>query len=244
MGYWNKRLPYLIKQGTFFKEISTHLKHKQNKKQEIKEILPLVSINEFAGPQTPELIDDEFEDGNVSKFELECIARIAKNQQPKRVFEIGTFNGRTALNIANNIPDDGHVFTLDLPQSEVANTKLRIKTGERKFINKEVSGRMFHRTPQASKITQVLADSAQYDYSELNNTIDLVFVDGSHSYEYVINDTYVAMKLLRDGKGIIIWHDYGWREVIQALNEFYEQDDRFKNMKHIEGTTMAVLRIQ
>ena len=243
MGYWNKRLPYLIKQGKLFKEVGTHIKHKKNKKQEVKEILPKVSIEEFAGPDKPEMIENEFEDGNVSKFELESIARIARNQGPKRVFEIGTFNGQTALNIANNIPDDGHVFTLDLPQSEVASTKLRIKTGERKFINKETSGRMFHGTPQESKITQILADSAQYDYSELNNTIDLVFVDGSHSYEYVINDTNVAMKLLRNGKGIIIWHDYGWREVIQALNEFYEGDERFKEMKHIEGTTMAVLRI-
>jgi predicted O-methyltransferase YrrM len=242
MGYWSKRIPYLIKHGQLFKELKTHLRHK-NKKAEIKEILPLMDIAEFAGPEMPDLIDNTFEDGNVSVTELECIARIARNQQPMRVFEIGTFNGRTALNIARNIPDNAHVFTLDLPQSEVASTQLRIKTGERKFINKEISGRMFHGTDQEKKITQILSDSAKYDYSALNNTVDLVFVDGSHSYEYVINDTEVAMKLLRNGKGIIIWHDYGWREVIQALNEYYQNDPRFKDMKHIRGTSMAVLRV-
>jgi len=50
------------------------------------------------------------------------------------------------------------------------------------------------------------------------------------------------MKLLRNGKGIIIWHDYGWNEVVQALNEFYHEDTRFANLISIAGTSFAFIK--
>ena len=36
--------------------------------------------------------------------------------------------------------------------------------------------------------------------------MDLIFVDGAHSYEYVKNDTVKGLEMLRPG-GIIAWHD-------------------------------------
>jgi hypothetical protein len=73
--------------------------------------------------------------------------------------------------------------------------------------------------------------------------MDLVFIDGSHTYDYVISDTMTAMKLLRHKKGVIIWHDYGWYEVIKALNEFYTEGGIYAEMKNIEGTSLAFLKI-
>ena len=35
-----------------------------------------------------------------------------------------------------------------------------------------------------------------YDYSPLKGKIDLIFIDGSHSYEYIENDTRRALELL------------------------------------------------
>ena len=71
--------------------------------------------------------------------------------------------------------------------------------------------------------------------------MDFVFVDGSHSYEYVLNDSRLARRLLRkDGDGIIVWHDYGaWRGVTRALNALYRRDSVFQGLKHIEGTTLV-----
>ena len=36
--------------------------------------------------------------------------------------------------------------------------------------------------------------------------MDLVFVDGAHSYDYVKNDTEKGLEMLRPG-GVIAWHD-------------------------------------
>jgi hypothetical protein len=48
---------------------------------------------------------------------------------------------------------------------------------------------------------------------------------------------------MRDGKGIIMWHDYGWREVVQALNEIYTENEVLKNAKNIENTSLVFLKL-
>jgi predicted O-methyltransferase YrrM len=241
MSYWFERLAFLIKKNLLFKELSSHLKHK-DKKQYTK-VLPLADINEVAPDKNIVIKNNEFEDGNVSHFELECICRLVKKYQPESIFEIGTFNGRTSYHMAANTPLNTNIITLDLPKTEMANTALRIKSGEKKFINKDRSGEYFMDTEMNKKITQIYADSAQADYTPYNNKMDFIFIDGSHSYEYVISDTQVARKLLRNGKGLILWHDYGWNEVIQALNEFYENDPFYKNLKNINGTSLVYLEV-
>src|SRR6185503_17662195 len=59
-------------------------------------------------------------DGNVSERELITICRLVRQQQPMTLFEFGTFDGRTTLNLAANAPSDARVFTLDLPGTAVS----------------------------------------------------------------------------------------------------------------------------
>lgn len=236
------RLWYLLKTGKIFGEISASFKHKNNLKDSEK-ILPVIKLSDITGDIHPELLETTGQDGNVTPEELFAIAAIVKKFQPARIFEIGTFDGRTSLNMIANAPEGAELFTLDLPQTAIAETELRIKTGDRKFIDKPFSGARFLNTKYAEKIHQIYADSAKYDYTPHHNSMDLIFVDGAHSYEYVISDTQKVFPLLKNGKGIIIWHDYGWHEVIIALNEFYKNDARFKNLKNIEGTTIAFLHV-
>jgi hypothetical protein len=60
----------------------------------------------------------------------------------------------------------------------------------------------------ASKIQPLFGDSASFDYSPFIDRIDLFFIDGAHSYEYVRSDTLNALKCCRPG-GVIAWHDFG-----------------------------------
>lgn len=175
--------------------------------------------------------------------ELRCIAKIVKFHQPGTIFEIGTFDGRTTLNMALNAPN-ATIYTLDLPREEMCKTELRIKKADLTFIDKDISGARFIGTEYGKRITQIYADSAKYDYRPMYNDIDLVFIDGSHAYDYVVSDTLNALKLLRNEKGVIIWHDYGWREVIQALNEFYTNNKSFAGIRNIANTTLAYLWIE
>ena len=44
------------------------------------------------------------------------IANLAEQAEPPTAFEIGTFDGRTTLNIAANLRPPARVYTLDLPK--------------------------------------------------------------------------------------------------------------------------------
>ncbi len=146
------------------------------------------------------ILEPNLVDGNVS-YELAVINLVVSSLAPKALFEIGTFDGRTTLNMAANSPDDAVVYTLDLPGPELQNTTYTLEAIEKKFVEKPASGSRFGKRPEAAKIRQLYGDSAKFDFSACFDKIDLVFVDASHAYEYVLNDSRVALKLLRNGRG-------------------------------------------
>lgn len=184
--------------------------------------------------------------GNVSLLELNALSWLAENRKAKKIFEFGTFDGRTALNLIAHSAKDAQLYTLDLPVSDLNKTALSILPHERSFVDKAASGLRFKGTSYTRQITQLLGDSATFDFSSYWGTMDLVFIDASHAYEYVKRDTYNALKLLDSCGGLLIWHDYGsldWPDVRRALNEFYRDDYRFINLKQIEHTTLAILEV-
>lgn len=215
-----------------------------NKKNET--AIPKISLAEILPNETLiDLLEPIGVDGNVSLLELVVIDKLIRYCEPNRLFEIGTFDGRTTLNMAANCPSQAMVYTLDLPKDKMHATKLPIVNGDRKHINKEVSGSRYFKTGYEKKIIQLYGDSATFDSRPFLNNIDFIFIDGSHSYEYVLNDSMFALKLLRNGKGIILWHDYGhWEGVSRALDELFLQVAEFRKIRHIEGTTLGCLIIE
>lgn len=180
--------------------------------------------------------------GHITEFELKVICQIVKKYQPARIFEIGTFEGRTTLNMALNAPK-AHIFTLDLPAEELSHTKMQIEKAEEAYVKKTRSGERFLDHPAQKNIDQLFGDSATFDFSPYYNSMDLIFVDGSHAYQYVISDTESALKLVKKG-GIIIWHDYtNWAGVRDGLNEFYKDKPEFRGLSHIGGTSIVMMEV-
>lgn len=206
--------------------------------------LPLVSASSLV-PAAALLDIREIDavDGNVSERELVTIARLVRDAAPRELFEFGTFDGRTTLNLAANAAESARVYTLDLPQETIAEAAGPIHEHEVRYADKASSGSRFAGTDQAPRIEQLRGDSGRFDLASYYGRMDFVFVDGSHTYEYVINDSLHAMRMLRDGKGTIVWHDYGrWDGVTRALNELRRLDPQFAGILWIEGTTLACLR--
>lgn len=180
-------------------------------------------------------------DGNVSLAELAVLNGLVRTHQPRAIFEIGTFDGRTTLNLALN--SEGDVHTLDLPASEAA--KFGTFRGDKKYVDKPASGARFTSEPNASlpctrRITQHYGDSATFDYSAFEGRMEFVFVDGAHNYDYVVNDTEVALKLLRPAGGVIVWHDYGvWPDVARGLKEICARHP-YLELVHVRDTTLVV----
>lgn len=143
--------------------------------------------------------------GGGSLSDVITLAQVVKYLGCRRMFEIGTFRGYTTFHLALNAPAGSHVYTLDMPASAVPEAKLELT--DLHFIQKPASGEWFQNTECQPRITQLLGDSAAFDYSVYAGTMDFVFVDGGHSYEYAMADSRTARQLLAPG-GIVLWHDY------------------------------------
>jgi predicted O-methyltransferase YrrM len=208
-------------------------------------LLPEIPIYDICPTGLPvKCMVPEFESGGISPFEMICMNLIIAHFKPETVFEFGTFNGRTALNIAANTPQGTKIFTLDLPFENRPATRLRQHPWDARFVETRGNGRYFRESLYSERIVQLNGDSAVFDYTPFMGKIDLVFVDASHSYEYVTSDSQKALTLLRGGKGIILWHDYGtkWHDVTRALNDIKTSNPAFNAMKHIRGSSLAFQR--
>lgn len=195
------------------------------------------------------VVEMEGVDGNMPISELAILNLLAKQYNPNSIFEIGTFDGRATLNLAVNSLPDAKVYTIDLPTDTPVYLALPITSGDKVYIDKNVRGERFRNKdknefPEKNKIVQLYGDTATFDFTPYFNKIDMVFVDGAHSYEYVLNDSKIALKLLRGDKGVIIWHDYAsyWDGVTAALNELQLQNPRL-NLLHIENTSLVILAV-
>lgn len=203
--------------------------------------LPQVSWTDLPGLGTPRVWEAGKANGNVRISELAVLCALAAGcEEGAGIFEIGTFDGRTALNFALNSPAGCHVHTLDLPPDQA--TAFALAEGERQMVDKPQSGARYRAygsiNPAAvAKIHQLLGDSATFDYTPYEASCSMIFVDGSHAYEYAMSDTRAAMKLVKPG-GVIVWHDYGvWEGVTRALEEL-ERRERL-GLRHIGGTSLV-----
>jgi predicted O-methyltransferase YrrM len=178
--------------------------------------------------------------GNVSLLELLVLANLVNRHSPQVLLEIGTFDGRTTLNLAANSVDEASVYTLDLPANSVGTTKFPLLAEEMSSAGRDRSDFRFRGSGYEHKIIPLVGDSASFDFSFLKDKVDFVFVDGSHRYEYVVSDSKKALDVLGANGGIVVWHDYGtWDDVTRALNELYIGQPELKNLRHVEGTTLA-----
>jgi len=161
---------------------------------------------------------------NVTLHELCLIARLCALQKPKAIFETGTADGRTTLNLSS-AGGAAEVFTLNLPRPGLGT----------RFLN----------APTRGKITQLIGDSATFDYAPFVNSVDFVFIDANHHYEHVVQDSRAALRLLRGGKGAVVWHDYieHWPGVVRALNELFVSEPRLADMKRVAGTSLVYAKV-
>jgi predicted O-methyltransferase YrrM len=179
---------------------------------------------------------------NVDAFELLSICSLVKDNNTNKVFEIGTYDGRTTMAMSLNLAkDDSHIYTLNLPP-ETSDVKLDTSVVDVQLAKKVVSGERFLNTQQQNKITQLWGDSATFDFSPYYNSIDFVFIDGAHSEPYVKSDTEKAMQLIKKSGGIIAWHDAHLFGVVKFLQPWVRNNNL--PVYFIRNTTVAVARVK
>jgi len=191
-----------------------------------KEILELLPAIEEPGRIVIEYSPRE---GSATPLhELAYLALITKVTKPKHIFEIGTFRGRTALNFAQNSPEDCVIWTLDLLPDEREAFLHKTNPVDGNIIRHSYTGIDYKGKVEEHKIRQLYGNSLTFDFSPYFGDVDMVFVDGAHHYEVAKSDTVNALKMVKPN-GLIIWHDFAnygdYNDVTRAVLDTLSGDD-------------------
>ncbi|MFM2285941.1 MAG: hypothetical protein RLZZ543_1438 [Bacteroidota bacterium] len=161
----------------------------------LKDGFPEADYFELFSEEKEEVVPFAFLDGGSLPTDLALLKILAKKIQAKTYFEIGTWRGESVSNVATEVEQ---CYTLNLSSDQ-----MRARNWADDYI--ALHG---HYSKKFSNIQHLFGDSREFDFSPYEGKMDLVFVDGDHHYDSVVEDTRTAFKLIRPG-GIIVWHDYG-----------------------------------
>lgn len=141
--------------------------------------------------------------GGINPGDRRAIYYLITALKPKKVFEIGTHIGASTLYIARalkNISSLASVTTvdiLDVNQDQAPWRQLNLSMSPRSFAQKLDC--LDHISFKVSPALDFMKN--------VDETFDLIFLDGDHSSTAVYQEMSEALKLLNPG-GIILLHDY------------------------------------
>lgn len=182
--------------------------------------------------------------GGTSDAEAWILSVFGK--QAKCMFEFGTCTGKTTYLWARNSAFDARVITLTLGKDQYANY-IAAKGDDKSAIDQALAELRFDSflysgTPVECKITQLFSDSKRFDETPYLRRCDLIFIDGSHAYSYVKNDTEKALHMLWD-RGMILWHDYRYhnRET-SGVRRYLDELSKTLPLVRLHGTSFVAYR--
>lgn len=201
--------------------------------------IPTTTIDRLIGPIPDETVmivkAIETRLHNCSLFELCVLSAIVAARKPTRIFEIGTYDGRSALAMAANMPMGGKLYTLNLPSDY---TQGKTEAGPDELLSAKVeSGYRWSGTPEGSRIEQLFGNSMTFDFKPFG-PVQLAFIDGGHAKEIVLNDVEKINAIIDRKDGVILFHDatrYGVRPALEELSR------RGEKVCLIAGTTIAAI---
>jgi predicted O-methyltransferase YrrM len=195
--------------------------------------LQVVTLEQITGKKEFGLEPLTFLDGSSLPTDLALLTGLAAIINNCSYFEIGTWRGESAANLARIA---GECFTLCLTEEEMKKRGM-----DEKSIR--MHGMFSENLPN---VKQLKGDSRDFDFSSLNRKIDLIFIDGDHHYDFVVQDTRKVFEHLVHEKSIVVWHDYGFHpeevrfEVLAAILDGTDKK-LHSRIYHVAHTKCAVL---
>jgi len=152
----------------------------------------------------------------VGKMEASILGFLLRAVGAKRVLEIGTFTGYSALAMAENLPEDGELITLDINPETT-----------------EIAKSFWKKSPHGKKITSILGPAVEI-IKELEGQFDFIFIDADK--ENYLNYLNISLNKLTPN-GIIAIDNVLWggsvlndgemdssTSAIKTINDFIEND--------------------
>lgn len=163
----------------------------------------------------------------VGKLEASLLSFLIRLNKAKRVLEFGTYTGYSALAMAENLPEDGEVVTLDINPETVDLAK--------SYWDKSTHGK---------KIKSILGPASE-SLQQLKGPFDLVFIDADKTG--YMNYLKGSLPMLSD-KGVIVLDNALWsgnvlegdHEVSKDTEALREVNNWVASQKNLFSTLLPV----
>ena len=172
--------------------------------------------------------------GMTSDYEAWIISSISKIS--KKIFEFGTCSGKTTYLMGLNSSDDTKIVSITLNPDDLDNVIKKDKDNKvsfRNIIHESMYEKfLFSGKEVEKKIKIIFQNSLNLEHSKYKNQMDLIFIDGGHTYSVVKSDSEKSFEMLNTN-GIILWHDYvpgkrSAKDVVKYINEISKQKKIYK----------------
>jgi len=175
--------------------------------------------------------------GMTSNYEAWIISVLSTIS--RKIFEFGTCSGKTTYLMALNSDKDSKIYTITLNPLDTA--KIYKKDGDSRIAQKNAinetiySKFLFSDEPEEKKIEVIFMNSLTFKEDKFLKKMDLIFIDGGHTFSVIKNDSEKAFKMIKS-RGVILWHDYNLgkkssKDVVRYLN-FISRDKQIFKIKN------------
>ena len=158
--------------------------------------LPVTPLSTIVPPEAS-LDTYCFLGGSSMITDLLLLKHLAQRDEIQSYFEIGTWRGESLLAVAGQVR---HAYSLDLG----------VDTMDRFGYPQTAQSEIGRLVARLENITQLKGDSRHFDFSGLSVKMDLIFIDGNHTYDFVVNDTMKVIQHLCHDRTVLVWHDYAY----------------------------------
>jgi hypothetical protein len=197
--------------------------------------IPRITLSEIVGRPMVRIEGAySYVDGSLPLCDLLALLSVLVDRSPRAVLEIGTFNGYTTRLMALNLPE-AEIHTIDLPEN-FNETGSGMPKDDWHLISARRVGAEYRADPSIKSVTQHFGDTAEYVFP----TAEIFFIDGSHTYAYVRNDTEKA--LMSSTTKVLLWHDCD-RTHPDVTRWLVEMIQTGYPVRRIEGTNLAILEL-
>lgn len=172
----------------------------------------------------------------VGKLEASFLGLLIRLRGVKSILELGTFTGYSALAMAEHLPDDGEIVTVDISKETT-----------------DVAKNFWQKSPHKNKINLFLGSGKQYFKDNPLKKFDLVFIDADKENYPVYFE--LALQRLNE-RGIILLDNALWSgkplkgkgqdlstDKIIEVNEYIQsRDDLYKTLLPIRDGLYCVMK--
>ena len=158
--------------------------------------LPVIPFSEIVPPEIS-VEPYAFLDGGCLPTDLALLRALCRILKAEDYLEIGTWRGESVANVA---AEGVRCVTINLPGETMRQMGMSPEyIAMHRFFSRDLP-----------HVEHIQADSRLFDFTGLKRKFDLIFIDGDHHTESIVQDTRSILSLLKDENSVIVWHDYAF----------------------------------